>query len=436
MRRIVIPLILIALVIAGLLVWRSSGADSDAGGAAGAGGGGGGPPGGMMLPVEAITVKPEPLGDGVSTVGTLRADESIVVRPEIAGRMVKIHFTEGQRVKAGARLFSLDSSLQRAALREAQATLENARRNSTRSEELAQGNLISRAELENAQAQLHVAEARVASARAQLEKTSLLAPFDGVVGLREVSVGSYVTVGQALVNLVRLDPMEVDFSLPESSLGQVKPGQPVTVTVDALRGESFKGEVIAVDPMMDVTSRSARVRAQIDNSDYKLRPGLFARVSLGTDGEGTALLVPEQALLQQGETRFVYRIVDGKAKRTEVKTGKRVPGKLEIVEGIKAGDQVITAGQGKPMMNDGMPVVVVPSAGGAQGGAPAAGGQPGAAAAGGAPAAGGQPAGGEPAAGQQGGQQAGKAPPAGADPGGAAAAAKPTESASDGTRKD
>jgi membrane fusion protein, multidrug efflux system len=441
MRRIVIPLTLIALVIAGLLVWRNLGADSAAGGGPAAGGGGGGPPGGMMLPVEAVTVKPEPLGRGLSTVGTLRADEAIVVRPEIAGRVVKIHFTEGQRVKAGAPLFSLDSSVQRAALREAQATLENARRTSTRSEELARGDLISRSELENAQAQLSVAEARVSSARAQLQKTSLVAPFDGVVGLREVSVGAYVNFGQALVNLVRLDPMEVDFSLPESDLGLVKAGQPITVTVDALRGETFKGEVTAIDPMMDINSRSARLRAQIDNDDYKLRPGLFARIVLGTGSNETALLVPEQALLQQGETRFVYIIVDGKAKRAEVKTGQRVPGKLEIVSGLKPGDQVITAGQGKPMMHEGMPVVVLPSGGGQPGGAPggapaagAAGGKPGA----GAPAASGQPEAGQPAGGQPADDRSGKAPPPGeaAQPQGAAAAAKPAESGGDGTRKD
>ena len=437
MRRLVIPRSLIALIIAGLFVWRHYSAGSEAGGGPGPGGGGGGPPGGMMLPVEAMTVQPEPLGRGFATVGTLRADESIVVKPEIAGRVVKIHFTEGQRVKSGAPLFSLDSSVQRAALREAQANLENARRAAARSEELARGNLISRSELENAQAQLSVSEARVASARAQLEKTRLIAPFEGVVGLREVSVGAYVNFGQALVNLVRLDPMEVDFSLPESDLGQVKAGQPITVTLDAVHGETFKGEVTAIDPMMDVNSRSAKLRAQIDNADYKLRPGLFARIVLGTGSDATALLVPEQALLQQGDTRFVYRIVDGKAARTEVKTGQRVPGKLEIVSGLKAGDQVITAGQGKPMMTDGMPVVVVPGGGG-KGGPPGASGAGAAPAGGGQPAAG-QPAAGQPAAGQPAAEQGGKAPPQsgeGAQPGGAAASAKPTEPAGNETRKD
>lgn len=373
MRRTVIPIVsLVVLVAAGFLYWRYSRSGQSSAG--GPGGGGGGPPGGMQLPVEAMTVAAEPLGRGVSTVGTLRADEAVTVRPEVAGRIVKIHFEEGQRVEAGAPLFSLDSSVARASLREAQATLENARRASTRAVELAKGSLISRSELENTEAQLAVSEARVASARAQLQKMTLVAPFGGVVGLREVSVGAYVNIGQVLVNLVRLDPMEVDFSLPESQLSSAKVGQPVSITVDALAGETFTGELKAIEPLIDVNTRSAKLRAQVANADYKLHPGLFARVNLGTGSNATALLVPEQALLQQGETRFVYRIVDGKAARTEVKTGQRLPGKLEIVEGLKPGDQVITAGQGKPMMHDGMPVMVLPpSGGGAPGQAPAAG---------------------------------------------------------------
>ncbi|HWM86533.1 MAG TPA: efflux RND transporter periplasmic adaptor subunit [Kofleriaceae bacterium] len=443
MRRIVTPLILIVLVILGVLLWRHfSGGETAAGG--GPGGGGGGPPGGMQLPVEAMTVQPEPLAGGLSTVGTLRADESVVVRPEVPGRLIKIHFAEGQRVKAGAPLFSLDSSVPRANLREAVATLENARRTSARSVELASGSLISRSELENAQAQLSVNEARVASSRAQLGKMNLTAPFGGVVGLREVSVGAYVTAGQALVNLVRLDPMEVDFSLPERDLDRVAVGQPLAITVDAFPGQTFEGRVDAIDPMMDINTRSARLRAQIENPDYKLRPGLFARISLDTGGGAKALLVPEQALLQQGETRFLFRIVDGKASRTEVKTGRRVPGKLEITQGIKAGDQVIIAGQGKPMMTDGMPVVVVPGSdakaaapGGAPPGGPGAGqGAPGAAPAGDKGAA--APAGDKGAAAPAGDKGAaapagdkGAAAPTGAAPGGEggapAGAAKPAD---------
>lgn len=351
----------------------------DAGGPGGAGGppggGAGGPPQEMKLPVEAVTLQAESLARGLSTVGTLRADESVVVRPEITGRISRIHFNEGQRVAAGAPLFSLDASVLGADVDEARATLENARRANARVGQLANDQLISRADADKARADLGVSQARAAATSAQLAKTSLRAPFGGVVGLREVSVGEVVSPGQALVNLVRLDPMEVDFSVPESELSRIATGQKVSVSVDAFAGELFDGEVAAIEPVIDANSRSVKLRARINNPGYKLRPGQFARVALGTaQQQGTALLLPEQALMQEGDTRFVYTIVDGKAKRVEIKTGQRVPGKVEVVSGLKAGDQVITAGQTKPMMHDGMGVMVMPAQG-----EPAPGAQPAAA---------------------------------------------------------
>lgn len=322
----------------------------------------GGPPGGGMPPmqVEAVTVKLEPLREGLSTVGTLRADESVVIRPEVAGRLVRIHFEEGQRVNAGEPLFSLDASVTSAAVNEAQANLENARRANARASDLGSKQLLSRSDVDSARAELGVSEARLASARAQLQKTTIVAPFGGVIGLREVSVGEVVSPGQALVNLVRLDPMEVDFSLPESELARVAVGQPVQVTVDAFAGETFTGQVTAIEPVIDVNSRSTRLRARVDNSDYRLRPGLFARVSLGVgDAGATAILIPEQALMQEGDTRFVYVVRDGKAMRAVVTTGERLPGRIAIAKGLSVGDQVITAGQGKPMMFEGAGVTVL-----------------------------------------------------------------------------
>ena len=263
--------------------------------------GAGGPPGGMALPVEAVTVKAEPLQAGITTVGTLRADESVVIRPEINGRLVAVHFEEGQRVAQGARLFSMDASVTEADLREAQANYENARRGNERATDLGARQLLSRSDVDTARAQLGVTQARVASARAQLEKTTIVAPFNGVIGLREVSVGEVLSPGQALVNLVRLDPMEVDFSLPEGELASVAAGQPVRLTVDAFPGQAFTGEVMAIEPVIDVNSRSAKVRARVPNPDYLLRPGLFARVTLEVgDAGASAIVIPEQALLQVG----------------------------------------------------------------------------------------------------------------------------------------
>ena len=256
----------------------------------------GGPPGGGMPPmaVEAVTVKAEPLQAGLSTVGTLRADESVVIRPEVNGRLVKIHFDEGQRVSQGDPLFSLDASVTQADLREAQATLENARRANERATDLGGRQLLSRSDVDSARAQLGVSQARVESARAQLQKTTLVAPFSGVIGLREVSVGEVVSPGQALVNLVRLDPMEVDFSLPESELAQVSRGQKLSLAVDAYPGETFAGEVSAVEPVIDVNSRSARVRATVANADGRLRPGLFARVNLGVGDAAATCWCPSR----------------------------------------------------------------------------------------------------------------------------------------------
>lgn len=349
----------------------------EAGGAPG-GGGPGGPPGGeMKLPVETATLKAETFAGGLSTVGSLRADEQVVMRPETPGRITRIHFTEGGRVSAGQVLFSLDDAMARAALNEASANLDNSRRASTRASQLSKERLIAQGDADTARAAYAVDQARVASARTTLSRLSLRAPFAGQVGLREVSVGEYVNAGQALVTLVRLDPIEVDFSVPESALPDLETGQRISVSVDAYPNDRFGGTVSAIDPVVDANSRSTRLRARIPNPDGRLKPGQFARLQLDTGtGSTQALLVPEQALMQDGSTRFVYTVVDGKARRTVVRTGARVPGKVQVLEGLKAGDVVVTAGQAKPMFHDGIGVMPVPADASASGAKPAAAAKP------------------------------------------------------------
>lgn len=350
-----------ATLLAGLALAGCGGNGDAAAGDPGAGAGG--PPGGGMppMPVETVTLKPQPLAAGLQTVGSLRADESVVIRPEVAGRIERIHFTEGGRVAAGQPLFTLDGSTAQASLNEATANLENSRRAAARAGELSKEKLIAQSDYDQARASLGVDQARVSSARTTLSKMTLTAPFSGQVGLRNVSVGAYVSVGEELVTLVRLDPIEVDFSIPESALGQLRNGQSLKLTVDAFPADTFDGKVVAIDPVVDLNSRSAKVRAQVPNPDGRLRPGQFAKLQLDT-GTGTAdaLLVPEQALMQEGDTRFVYTVADGKAKKVVVKTAARVPGMVQVVEGLKAGDVVITAGQGKPMMHEGAAVMPLP----------------------------------------------------------------------------
>ncbi len=359
MRR---PLLVSGLLTAVLVTLAACSDGSDQAGKGAPGGPPGGPPGGMQLPVEAVTLAPRTLAGGLQTVGSLRADESVVMRPEVSGRIERIHFTEGGRVAAGQPLFTLDASMARASLNEAQANLENSRRAATRAGQLSNEKLIAQADYDRARAAFGVDQARAASARTALEKMTLRAPFSGQVGLRNVSIGEVVSAGQELVTLVRMDPIEVDFSVPENVLAQLRNGQAIQVTVDAFPGDVFGGKVVAIDPVIDPASRSAKLRAQIPNPDARLRPGQFAQLRLDTGtGSADALLVPEQALMQDGDTRFVYTIVDGKAKRAPIKTGTRVPGFVQVTEGLKAGDVVITAGQAKPMMRDGVPVKPLPT---------------------------------------------------------------------------
>ena len=215
MRRIPsLPLIAVALSLA------VSACSKDAGGGAG------GPPGGMPpTQVESVRVQPQSLPNQFETVGTLRADESVIVRPEVAGEIEKVHFQEGERVAAGQVLFTLDDALVRADLNEANANLENARRAYKRATELAQKQLIAGADLDTTRAELDVNQARAASARTHLDKTVIRAPFAGVTGLRNVSAGDYVNVGQELVQLVRLDPIELDLRAPEVVLSSLAVGQ-------------------------------------------------------------------------------------------------------------------------------------------------------------------------------------------------------------------
>jgi membrane fusion protein (multidrug efflux system) len=354
MRRIAIIPLLILFVLGGAIACKGGG------GQAGPGGGPGGPGGEMKLPVETAKAAVMSLPAQFETIGSLRAEASVVVRPEVAGKIVTIHFQEGQRVDNGAPLFSLDPALAQASLNEANANLENSHRAFGRASELANRQLIAHADLDTRKATLGVDQARAATARTMLDKTAIRAPFAGVVGLREASVGDYVNVGQALVDLVRLDPMEVDFSVPEVELARIAVGQTVKLEVDAVPGKTFDGTVLAVDPIIDAAGRSAKIRARVPNPELTLRPGLFARLRIVYGTNPTALMIPEQAIWPDGDQKKVFRVDNGKVTLVPVTLGMRQPGMVQVVDGLKAGDEIVTAGQMK--LHDGMGVMPLPSA--------------------------------------------------------------------------
>jgi membrane fusion protein (multidrug efflux system) len=312
------------------------------------------PPAVEVAPVETGTVV-----QSVEAVGTLRANESVILRPEIAGRVTAIHFDEGQPVEAGQLLVSLDDSVHAAEVREKEADRKLAGIEYDRADQLVSARAAPVEVKDRALAELQAAEAAVDLAKARLDKTRIRAPFSGTAGLRHVSVGDFVNVGQDLVNVVEIDPLKVDFRVGEIHLSDLSPGQTIEVTVDAFPGSRFDGEVYAIEPLVDVNGRAVVIRARLPNENALLRPGLFSRVMLIVDTAATALLVPEDAIVPRGDQHFVYRLVDGRAILTEVVLGKRESRRVQILEGVGAGDVVITAGQLK--LRDG--VAVAPAQG-------------------------------------------------------------------------
>jgi membrane fusion protein (multidrug efflux system) len=313
--------------------------------------------GGASVSVEATMVVTAPMPQTITAVGSLRSDESVTLRPESAGRISAITFQEGQRVAKGVPLVKLDPAIPEAEYAQAKANLTLAKAKFDRAVDLANRNYISGQAKDEAENSYKVAQATLQLAEAKLAKTDIRAPFAGIIGLRSVSIGDYVKEGADLVNLEAIDPLKVDFRVPETYLRQVQPGQSLTITLDALPGKQFDGKVAAVNPLIDAAGRAVVIRAQVRNQDTVLRPGMFARVRLITKDQADAMVVPEQALVPQGTERYVFKIIDNKAVRVKVETGQRRDGKVEVISGLAPGDLIVTAGQLK--IRDGSPVSVV-----------------------------------------------------------------------------
>lgn len=330
-------------------------------------------PGGPA-PVEVVELKPVRVQESIAAVGSLRSNESVVLRPEVSGRIASIGFRDGQSVRRGQLLVALDATLNEAEVAQARAEFDLASSNLKRTDDLASKNFVSSSAQDQAASTVQVAEARLKLAEARLAKMRIVAPFDGVVGIRNVSIGDYVKDGAELVNIEDIRTLKVDFRLPERYFTQLKAGLPVEVVADALPGARYVGSVDAINPRVDASGRSLEVRAKLDNTDGRLRPGMFARVLVLLGDRPNALMVPEEAVVPLGDDFFVFTVVDGKAKRIRVKLGVRREAQVELLEGVSAGDLVVTAGI--RVQRDGQPVRVLGAAP-AAGEAPTAPGQPG-----------------------------------------------------------
>jgi membrane fusion protein (multidrug efflux system) len=328
----------------------------------GAGGGAGGPS--RPPAVEVARVEVTRLTDDAQAVGSLRSRQGVMLRPEVSGRVSRLNFRDGQKVSRGQLLVQLDDQLPQAQLQQAQAELSIANANHKRNQELVAQSFISQRSVDESAANVQVAQAKLALAQATVARLRIVAPFDGVAGIRNVNVGDYLKDGADIVNIEDLDALFVDFRLPERLQAKIQRGQPALVEIDALPGRKYTATVQAIDPLVDANGRSVGIRGCIDNRRLELRPGMFARITAVFGQRDNALVIPEEAIVPQAGRQFVIKLVDGPdqdtriAQRVEVKVGIRKPGRVEIVEGLQAGDTVVTAGQQR-VQKDGMPVRVV-----------------------------------------------------------------------------
>lgn len=312
--------------------------------------------------VEAVKVKTGEVIDDIRAVGTLQPNEAVAIAPEIAGRIASMPFGEGVPVKEGDVLVELDPVILRAELDKARSDLTLSTANRQRADTLAErGSGTTRAR-DEANAAYRASQVALALAEARLQKSTLQAPFSGVLGLRAVSPGAYVAPGQRLFDLVQVDLLKVDFRVPEMNANRIKVGQTVLVSPDAAPNDAFEGKIYAIDPLIDVNGRAIRLRAHVPNTDGRLSPGFFARLRVVTERRANAIIVPESAIFPLAGRTLVYKVVNGRAMQADVVLGQRMPGEVEVREGLAPTDVVVTSGQQR--LRNGVAVRIVSSAAG------------------------------------------------------------------------
>jgi membrane fusion protein (multidrug efflux system) len=375
---------------------RGAGGRPD-GAAAGAGPGGGGPGGGpggggragagAAALVSVAAASEQEIVDAIEALGTTLANESVTITGKVTESVHAVNFEDGALVKAGDVLVELTNQEETAQLAEARANLSDAERQSKRLEDLAAQGSAPVSQRDEARARVEGARARLDAIVARLDDRLIRAPFTGVLGFRRVSPGTLITPNTEVTTIDDIATVKLDFTVPEVFLGSLRPGLEVEATAAAWPGRAFRGEVITLDSRVDPATRAITVRARLPNADLALRPGMLMTVRL-VQSRGMAIVVPESALLQLQQQRFVYTVADGRAQRIDVEIGRRRPGIVEITSGLAAGMPVIVEGADRVRPN--APVQVA-AAGGRRGnagpGGPGGGRRPGAAGAPGAPAA-------------------------------------------------
>lgn len=310
-------------------------------------------PSGNLMQVEAVELEPETLDDRIYASGTVQANEIVDLRSEISGKIVDIHFEEGRSVTAGQLLLKINDSELQAQRRRAQFQLSLAEQREERQQRLLERGGISQEEYDAIVNEVNVLRAEIDLVDAQIEKTEIRAPFDGVVGLKYVSTGSFISSDTQIATLNDINPVKIDFSVPERYSTSVEPGDRLQFDVQG-RDSSFTGEVYAVEPRIDRQTRTLQIRAVSDNSDQLLIPGAFASIELILDSVDNALMLPTIAVIPDMNRQKVFLYRNGEVEEVSVTTGLRTESSVRITDGVAPGDTVLTTGllQVRP----GMPV--------------------------------------------------------------------------------
>jgi membrane fusion protein (multidrug efflux system) len=295
------------------------------------------------LPVSTVVVKAEPYSETVTAAGSLLADEGVDLQAETSGKVVAINFTEGAQVRRGDLLVKLNDADLLATLRRARHNLELAQLREHRVDLLLKDGAVTQSDYDTAHNDVIVQNDEITLIESQIAKTEIRAPFDGVVGLRYVSVGALVSAATRVATLQRLDKLKLDFSVPERYAPAVRVGNPVSFSV-AGRSEKFAGTIYAFDPRIDTTTRTVTLRAICPNPGGRLLPGAFVNVEMSLARVDDAIFVPSIAVVPGLSEKNVFVIDDGKAVRRNVTTGTRTETAVQILSGLQPGDVVITSG--------------------------------------------------------------------------------------------
>jgi membrane fusion protein (multidrug efflux system) len=314
------------------------------------------------MPPVSVIVAPvimQNFADRVEALGTTKANETVVITADTSEKIASINFEDGQEVVQGDLLATLDKSEEEAELNSAKAQLSEAESAYSRAQDLQSTSALSKAALQERLAALKQRQAAIEAIKAKIEKLTITAPFDGVLGLREVSVGTLVQPGETITTIDDLSQIKVDFDVPSVFLSALKPGLPITGTIEAFGDRVFTGEVRTINTQVDPVTRTVKIRAVLPNPDKILKPGLLMNITL-LKNPRDALLIPEEALIKRSDKNFVYVVKSEEnktiASQKEIVIGARQPGIVEILSGLSAGEQVVTHGIVK--ISDGAEIMI------------------------------------------------------------------------------